>query len=181
MRYTLLGRSGLRVSEFALGTMTFGERMGWGTDADESMRLLRPQRRGERSSAEEPRNLPAQRQRPGRDRPGGRGDRRRDRSLPRPSGAGLVASTPGTVVPILGASRLEQLRDSLTATDLTLEPEHRESLDTTSAIELGFPHDLLRQEHVTDITYGDHWPLVDTARPNGPTPGRREDAREYLP
>lgn len=30
MRYKLLGRSGLRVSELALGTMTFGEDWGWG-------------------------------------------------------------------------------------------------------------------------------------------------------
>lgn len=32
MRYRLLGSSGFRVSEFALGTMTFGERRSWGTD-----------------------------------------------------------------------------------------------------------------------------------------------------
>src|SRR5271157_4180541 len=36
MRYKLLGRSGLRVSELALGTMTFGDAWGWGADADES-------------------------------------------------------------------------------------------------------------------------------------------------
>jgi aryl-alcohol dehydrogenase-like predicted oxidoreductase len=36
MRYTLLGRSGLRVSELALGTMTFGETWGWGASKDES-------------------------------------------------------------------------------------------------------------------------------------------------
>ena len=36
MRYTLLGRSGLRVSEVALGTMTFGDAWGWGADAAES-------------------------------------------------------------------------------------------------------------------------------------------------
>ena len=35
MRYTLLGRSGLRVSEVALGTMTFGDAWGWGTSEDE--------------------------------------------------------------------------------------------------------------------------------------------------
>ena len=35
MRYTLLGRSGLRVSEVALGTMTFGEAWGWGASEDE--------------------------------------------------------------------------------------------------------------------------------------------------
>ncbi|HVO41979.1 MAG TPA: aldo/keto reductase, partial [Aggregatilineales bacterium] len=32
MRYHLLGRSGLRVSELCLGTMTFGEDWGWGAD-----------------------------------------------------------------------------------------------------------------------------------------------------
>lgn len=36
--YRLLGRSGLRVSPFALGTMTFGE--AWGADADESRRMF---------------------------------------------------------------------------------------------------------------------------------------------
>lgn len=38
MRYTLLGRSGLRVSEICLGTMTFGEEWGWGAGFDESSR-----------------------------------------------------------------------------------------------------------------------------------------------
>ena len=40
MRYKLLGRSGLRVSEVALGTMTFGPDWGWGADADESRRIF---------------------------------------------------------------------------------------------------------------------------------------------
>lgn len=40
MRYTLLGRSGLRVSEVALGTMTFGEAWGWGAPEDESRRMF---------------------------------------------------------------------------------------------------------------------------------------------
>ncbi len=34
MRYRLLGRSGLRVSELCLGTMTFGADWGWGADRD---------------------------------------------------------------------------------------------------------------------------------------------------
>lgn len=41
MRYKLLGRTGLRVSELALGTMTFGEEWGWGADRDESRRMFR--------------------------------------------------------------------------------------------------------------------------------------------
>ena len=40
MRYTLLGRSGLRVSEAALGTMTFGEAWGWGASEDECRRMF---------------------------------------------------------------------------------------------------------------------------------------------
>lgn len=40
MRYKLLGRSGLRVSELALGTMTFGETWGWGASKDESRAIF---------------------------------------------------------------------------------------------------------------------------------------------
>jgi aryl-alcohol dehydrogenase-like predicted oxidoreductase len=36
MRYRLLGNSGLRVSEAALGTMTFGEEWGWGSGKEEA-------------------------------------------------------------------------------------------------------------------------------------------------
>jgi aryl-alcohol dehydrogenase-like predicted oxidoreductase len=38
--YVTLGRSGLRVSPLTLGTMTFGEDWGWGTDPDTSQRLM---------------------------------------------------------------------------------------------------------------------------------------------
>jgi aryl-alcohol dehydrogenase-like predicted oxidoreductase len=38
MRYKLLGRSGLRVSELCLGTMTFGDGWGWGAPPAESKR-----------------------------------------------------------------------------------------------------------------------------------------------
>jgi aryl-alcohol dehydrogenase-like predicted oxidoreductase len=41
MRYKLLGRSGLRVSEAALGAMTFGEEWGTGADKSESERVYR--------------------------------------------------------------------------------------------------------------------------------------------
>ena len=39
MRYRLLGNSGLRVSEAALGTMTFGDEWGWGTPKDEARKV----------------------------------------------------------------------------------------------------------------------------------------------
>jgi aryl-alcohol dehydrogenase-like predicted oxidoreductase len=40
MRYKLLGRSGLRVSELCLGTMTFGEAWGWGASRSECQRMF---------------------------------------------------------------------------------------------------------------------------------------------
>jgi aryl-alcohol dehydrogenase-like predicted oxidoreductase len=39
MRYKLLGKSGLRVSELCLGTMTFGEDWGWGASKEESRKV----------------------------------------------------------------------------------------------------------------------------------------------
>jgi aryl-alcohol dehydrogenase-like predicted oxidoreductase len=40
MQYKLFGKSGLRVSELALGTMTFGEEWGWGSNKDESKKVF---------------------------------------------------------------------------------------------------------------------------------------------
>jgi len=39
MRYRLLGKSGLRVSEAALGTMTFGDDWGWGAAKEEAQKV----------------------------------------------------------------------------------------------------------------------------------------------
>ena len=40
MRYKLLGKSGIRVSEICLGTMTFGEEWGWGATKEESRKIF---------------------------------------------------------------------------------------------------------------------------------------------
>ncbi|RYZ54050.1 MAG: aldo/keto reductase [Proteobacteria bacterium] len=39
-KYVTLGRSGLRVSQLCLGTMTFGEDLGWGSSVEESNKIL---------------------------------------------------------------------------------------------------------------------------------------------
>jgi len=39
MNYQLLGRSGLRVSDICLGTMTFGDDCGWGSAKDEAKKI----------------------------------------------------------------------------------------------------------------------------------------------
>ena len=38
--YRLLGRSGMRVSPMALGTMTFGANWGWGAEADQARQIF---------------------------------------------------------------------------------------------------------------------------------------------
>jgi aryl-alcohol dehydrogenase-like predicted oxidoreductase len=40
MKYRIFGKSGLRVSEMALGTMTFGTEWGWGADKEESKKIF---------------------------------------------------------------------------------------------------------------------------------------------
>jgi len=40
MKYYLLGKSGLRVSELALGAMSFGTEWGWGTEKNEARKML---------------------------------------------------------------------------------------------------------------------------------------------
>ena len=40
MKYKLLGKSGLRVSELCLGTMTFGEDWGWGANKKDSRKIF---------------------------------------------------------------------------------------------------------------------------------------------
>ena len=39
MRYKLLGKSGLKVSELCLGAMTFGDDWGWGSTKEESRKI----------------------------------------------------------------------------------------------------------------------------------------------
>jgi aryl-alcohol dehydrogenase-like predicted oxidoreductase len=61
---------------------------------------------------------------------------------------------PIPVIPIIGARRLEQFRDNLACVDLRLDAPHMERLDSASAIELGFPHDLYRIEMARSLVSG---------------------------
>ena len=65
------------------------------------------------------------------------------------------------VIPILGARKLDQLKDNLSAADLILSPEQMKRLDTVSAITLGFPYDFLASDSIQAIAYGKTGPLLD--------------------
>jgi aryl-alcohol dehydrogenase-like predicted oxidoreductase len=58
------------------------------------------------------------------------------------------------VIPIVGARRLSQLEDNLASLELELTHEQVSALNEASAIELGFPHDMYKNERVKMIVYG---------------------------
>ena len=53
-----------------------------------------------------------------------------------------LRARPGTVVPILGARRLEHLQNNLAALEVTLSPDHLRALDAVSAPDLNYPASL---------------------------------------
>ncbi|MGD6747365.1 aldo/keto reductase [Streptomyces sp. BH106] len=62
---------------------------------------------------------------------------------------------PGVTAPIIGARTPEQLKDNLGALEVDLTDAHLSRLDEASAIELGYPHDMLASGHIRTVTRGD--------------------------
>ena len=65
------------------------------------------------------------------------------------------------VIPILGARSEKQLRDNLGAIDWTLTDEQYKRLDDASAIDMGFPHGLIKGR---DIIFGTTFDKIDNHR-----------------
>lgn len=61
---------------------------------------------------------------------------------------------PGHVIPIIGTSKPEQMRENLGALDIHLPAEQLAELDKVSAVDLGFPGAFLNSEVVRDVIYG---------------------------
>jgi aryl-alcohol dehydrogenase-like predicted oxidoreductase len=85
-----------------------------------------------------------------------------------------LLAQPGGVIPIVGATKETQMKQNLGCLEIALEPRHVARLNDASAIELGFPHDFLRQENIKQIVYGDRYTLVEDRR----LMGRRAPADE---
>lgn len=75
----------------------------------------------------------------------------------------LAQRARANIIPILGARRVEQLRDNLGALGLALPEGALARLDDVSRIELGFPHDFLVKTR--SVVFGETWPLIDHHRP----------------
>ena len=83
-----------------------------------------------------------------------------------------VQTQPGVASTIIGARRLQQLDDNLSALDLTLGASHLAALDRVSEPTLAFPMPFLRS--AASIMHGGAtvngepskpWPMIPAARP----------------
>ncbi len=64
-------------------------------------------------------------------------------------------------IPIVGATKPQQLQENLATVDITLEPQHMERLNKASAIVLGFPNDFFEEDTVKNVTYGGFLKQID--------------------
>ena len=62
---------------------------------------------------------------------------------------------PGVTAPIIGARTRAQLEDNLGALEVIFTVEQRAALEHASAIDLGFPHELLRLPRTRGHAFGD--------------------------
>jgi aryl-alcohol dehydrogenase-like predicted oxidoreductase len=65
------------------------------------------------------------------------------------------------MIPILGASKLEQLQDNLKCLEVTLSPEHLQRLDRASQLDRGFPHEFLASEMVRGNLFSGTYDSID--------------------
>lgn len=64
-------------------------------------------------------------------------------------------------IPIVGATKPEQLRDNLKTVDVVLTDDHLKRLNDASAIELGFPGDFFREDAVKMNTFGGFYDKIE--------------------
>ena len=65
------------------------------------------------------------------------------------------------VIPIVGATKVSQLEDSLGCLKFEIPEEQMNRLNEVSKIELGFPHDFLKTDMVKDVTTGGMYDSID--------------------
>lgn len=63
-------------------------------------------------------------------------------------------------IPIIGAKREEQLKDSLGYLEVVLPKDELLRLEEVSAVDMGFPHDFLNSEGVKDVVFGGNYTKI---------------------
>jgi aryl-alcohol dehydrogenase-like predicted oxidoreductase len=69
-------------------------------------------------------------------------------------------------IPIIGVSKMAQLKESLDALRWSLTEEEMHALDRTSEVELGFPYDFLMSRNVKKAFWRNTFDQVDRLRPS---------------
>ena len=64
-------------------------------------------------------------------------------------------------IPIVGATKVEQLQDNLKTIAITLSDEQLKKLDDASAISLGFPGDFFKEDAVKLNSFGGFYDKVE--------------------
>ena len=68
--------------------------------------------------------------------------------------------SPPTIVPLVAATREEQIVENLAAAEITLEPAEIEAIDEAGQPQLGFPRDFLESTGVRELIYGDTYDRI---------------------
>ena len=71
---------------------------------------------------------------------------------------------PGSVIPIIGARTVEQIKDNLGSIHVQLTPDHLSKLDEASKVDLGFPLKFLSTDRFRQIVSGGTWAAIDQKR-----------------
>ena len=66
-----------------------------------------------------------------------------------------------SVIPIIGARSAKQFQESLHCLNHSISDEQMQELNSVSEIELGFPHDFLKQDGVKTVMYGGLYDKID--------------------
>ncbi|MFA6597998.1 MAG: aldo/keto reductase [Ignavibacteriaceae bacterium] len=65
-----------------------------------------------------------------------------------------IRNQKGTIIPIVGARKEEQIKDNLNCLNFDLTDEQMNRLNEISKIDLGFPHDFLLSDVVKEVVFG---------------------------
>ncbi|MCB2221027.1 MAG: aldo/keto reductase [Bacteroidetes bacterium] len=68
------------------------------------------------------------------------------------------------MIPIVGATKEAQIKDSLGSIGFIIPEKLMKKLDKVSAISLGFPHDFLKSDLVKNVAYGGTYDQIDFSR-----------------
>lgn len=64
-------------------------------------------------------------------------------------------------IPIVGATKIDQLKDNLKTVDVVLSEAHLKLLDDASVISLGFPGDFFKEDNVKMVSFGGFYDRVE--------------------